>query len=242
MSDEQVESSTTAEAVTEEVSEDTSSAETKNTDTSEHMIPKSRLDREVRMRREAEEARAEMEAQLSELRAKARETQRSTSSDDEIPDPPAGMTQKQQIAWYTEHGARRLIERETGMKFNDFVTMVKSVPDTSRNATMLRYQNACSEHGVDPKSREAAKFVSQLLKGGAEMEEAMKAAAKIYPLPRKKTPPDLALDGVTNHMTKEDLWIDSPAEAAERAHKGQVMPLHSATKILERSVKKRARK
>jgi len=240
---EQVASSTTESTEAAVTEESTTSAETENTETTstDHMIPKSRLDEVIAQRNEAREQIATLEA----AKTTVEETKQIDTSN--LPDPPAGLTERQIIAWYVKHDAIPAIEEELGMSLKNAKTLLGTTKETSQDYTERRWTKMCEDNGMDPTNESTQAMFLGLCKNKWSIEKSLKETAKVFGKKEANGKPKaptatVETDGVTGVMTGTKIHARNKKHAHELAAKGVRADFQSLEEILEASKKEAAKR
>jgi hypothetical protein len=241
MSDEQqVESQTTEET---QVQEGDTSAETQNTDTQEHMIPKSRLDEVIGQRNDARRENEQLQQRLDELAAKIEQSTQQTET--RVPD--------ESIKYWVEKFADPLFERRFGSQFEkqfgmtpeQASTILGSAKSSTEAVAEMRWREACSKRSLDPVDQDLQLMVMGLTRGGMDYEKALDRAQKLFKkdgATKSETKESASVEksGVTGGVASADFLPWTKKEAAEGAAKNKRAKHLSTVEIIERRLKRQA--
>jgi len=260
MEDEQVESATTETTETETPEEAATSAETENTEGgTKGPIPYDRFkevnDRYKTAREEAEALAAERDAlqrRVDEMSLAQKRPEVDTGAGkDELPTPPAGLSERQTVEWYVREDAKRLLESEFGMSLKDVATLIRSVPQAANYAQERQWESLCHKHGLDPNDNGVRKVATGLLYSAGENADPDKVisevaqilgAKKTAPSTKPPSPSRVETDGMGSQLTVTDFMPSSKEEAVKAAKEGKRVPFISTSEILRRKQIERAKR
>jgi len=227
---------TTVETSTENGNGEATPAEAQTT---EHMIPKSRLDEVIGQRNTEREANAELTRRLEALEAKA-EAPVTPKTPEGLPAPPAGLSEREAVEWYVRHDAERLLTEKLGFGLDELKRRLDTTASTSQELAATKWQKACEGSGLDPADTVVQAAVLGLVKShGMSFDKAMQAAAEKFGKPAAapaavtaEPTATVADGGVSGVVTTAKRIPTTLQEVAEMSRKGEHAPRLSTLEIL----------
>jgi hypothetical protein len=217
-------------------SEETSSAETETTERSPH-VPRERFDQVLQRAKEAEEGLQTLTGRLQKLEESVAKPTTSTTAKSGLPEPPAGLSEREMVEWYVRTGAEQLITEKLGMPLDQVANTLKSSRTTQQQVADQQWSTLCSQHGLNPKDANLQALVQGLVQGSSKLsiEKAMAEAKKVFSTkPSNVDAASVEDRGVSGVMTagKKVSW--TAKEAAEMAKRGEASRQPSTVEILTR--------
>jgi hypothetical protein len=213
-----------------EPTEPSSSAETENTGEAQDLAPKTkkRIEDLIHQRNEERDRNKDLERRLAAL--EARPASSAPAEKTELPEPPAGLNQREIIDWYISEGFERNFEKRMGMDVNTAKTLLSSVPKATQSAATQQWNEVCRKHKLDPSDQFVQATVMGLVQGnGLDLDKALElTAGRLGNQSNGKDPvatvPDNTQSGATGRVTRIP---KNREDAVAMAVKGETAPMIS---------------